>query len=91
MKFNLKFNNKKIIYTSFLFIFSISINQYYGYKGVFPIDTFLFFDSGFRVMNGYFPFKDFWAVTGLTLDIFQAFFSKYLESPGLVMYYTLLF
>ena len=41
-----------------------------------PIDSFLFFDSGFRVLNGHFPFKDFWAVTGLTVDIIQALFFK---------------
>tara|TARA_B100000029_G_scaffold495166_1_gene559849 strand:+ start:2105 stop:3667 length:1563 start_codon:yes stop_codon:yes gene_type:complete len=72
----MKINIKNIIYSSFLFIFSISINQYYGYRGVFPIDSFLFFDSGFRLLNGFFPFKDFWAVTGLTVDVIQAFFFK---------------
>ena len=72
----MKIYNKIIIYSSFLLIFSICINQYYGYRGVFPIDSFLFFDSGFRVLNGHFPFKDFWAVTGLTVDIIQALFFK---------------
>ena len=72
----MKIYSKIIIYFSFLLIFSISFNQYYGYRGVFPIDSFLFFDSGFRVLNGYFPFKDFWAVTGLTVDIIQALFFK---------------
>ena len=72
----MKIYSKIIIYSSLLLIFSISINQYYGYRGVFPIDSFLFYDSGFRVLNGYLPFKDFWAVTGLTVDIIQAFFFK---------------
>ena len=76
MKSNFFFENKKIFYCLIIFIFSISINQHYGYKGVFPIDTFLFFDSGYRVANGTFPFKDFWAVTGLTNDIMQAVFFK---------------
>ena len=77
MKYNIKFEkNKKIYYFIFLFLSSVSINQYYGYIGVFPLDTFLFFDSGYRTLNGFFPFKDYWAPTGPLLDIIQALFFK---------------
>ena len=76
MKFFSQTNNKKILYFIFLLLFSISINQYYGNIGVFPIDSFLFFDSGYRTLNGYFPFKDFWTTTGPLLDIIQAIFFK---------------
>ena len=67
---------KKILYLIILFFFSISINQHYGYIGVFPLDTFLFFDSGYRTLNGYFPFKDYWVITGPLLDIIQSIFFK---------------
>ena len=77
MKYNLKANkNKKFFYFFCLLILSISINQYYGYIGVFPIDSFLFFDSGYRALNGFFPFKDYWTPTGPLLDIIQALFFK---------------
>jgi len=77
MKYNLKVDkNKKFFYFICLSIFSISINQYYGYIGVFPVDSFLFFDSGYRTLNGFFPFKDYWTPTGPLLDIIQAFFFK---------------
>ena len=52
----------------FLFIFSIAINQYYGNRGVFPIDSFLIFDSAFNIISGNHPFKDYWAITGFILD-----------------------
>ncbi len=76
MKSNLNFENIKIFYLSIIFFFSIFINQYYGYLGVYPIDSFLFFDSGNRVLNGEFPIKDFWAVSGLTNDFVQAVIFK---------------
>ena len=77
MKYNLKFGkNKRIYYFVLLFISSISINQYYGFIGVFPIDSFLFFDSGYKALNGFFAFKDFWSPTGPLLDLIQAFFFK---------------
>ena len=76
MKSKFLFENKKTFYFLIILLFSISINQYYGFKGVFPIDTFLFFDSGYRLLNGELPFKDFWAVTGLTNDIIQSLIFK---------------
>ena len=77
MKLISKIEKKKEFFYFFcLLISSISINQYYGYIGVYPIDSFLFFDSGYRTLNGYFPFKDYWAPTGPLLDIIQALFFK---------------
>ena len=43
--FNLR--NKKFYYFIILLIFSILFNQYYGFKGVFPEDSFLTFNSDF--------------------------------------------
>ena len=59
-----------------LLIFSISFNQYYGYQGVIPLDSFLIFNSGYDVLNGYFPFKDYWTITGPLIDFIQALFFK---------------
>ena len=65
---------KNKIYILFLFLFSIIINQYYGNLGAFPMDSFHFFDSGYRVLNGEVPFKDYWLVKGPLLDYIQAAF-----------------
>ncbi len=65
---------KKIIYFAILLVFSILFNQYYGFIGVFPTDSFLIFNSGYDLMNGYFPFKDFYSTTGPMLDMIQALF-----------------
>ena len=72
------FYKKKIdiIYFFFLLTFSILINQYYGYIGVFPIDTFYHYDPGYRVLNGYFPTKDYWIHSGFLIDLIQAVFFK---------------
>ena len=32
------------------------------------MDTFAFFDTGYRVLNGEHPFKDFWVVSGPFID-----------------------
>ena len=59
-----------------LIIFSISINFHYGNIGVHPIDTFGFFDSGYNVLMGKHPIKDFWIISGILVDYIQAFFFK---------------
>ena len=65
---------KNKIYILFLFLFSIIINQYYGNRGIFPMDSFHFFDSGYRVLSGEVPFTDYWLVKGPLLDYIQAIF-----------------
>ncbi len=67
-------SHKNKIFILFLFFFSIIINQYYGNRGAFPMDSFHFFDSGYRVLNGDVPFIDFWLVKGPLLDYMQAIF-----------------
>ena len=75
MKLNQFFNIKKeTIFLTILFIFSIFFNQYYGCLGVFPIDSFAHFDTGFRVLSGEHPFKDFWVISGPLVDYLQAIF-----------------
>ena len=73
MKINIFFNRENW-FLIFLFIFSILINQYYGNKGIFPVDSFAHFDSGFRLLLGDHPFKDYWIVSGPFIDYVQALF-----------------
>ncbi len=68
-----KIFHKILIYIS-LFLFSFFFNFYYGYRGVLPIDSFLIFDSGYFVLEGNYPFRDFWTVTGPLLDYIQSIF-----------------
>ena len=67
---------KKTIYVTILLFFSISINQYYGYQGINPIDSFFSFNAGYDVLNGYFPFKDYWTVSGPFIDLLQSIIFK---------------
>ena len=66
-----KFNY--IIYI-FLAIFAFYINYFFGNIGLFPIDTFSFFDSGYLITKGYHPIKDFWVISGIFGDYIQALF-----------------
>ena len=65
---NSKFHLFFIIFTAFI------INFYFGFRGVNIIDSFQTFDSGFRVLNGDLPFKDYMVRDGALIDILQAFF-----------------
>ena len=55
-----------------IFLFGVMICQYTGNRGVFPIDSFGHFDSGFRILNGEHPFKDYWIVSGFFIDYLQS-------------------
>ncbi len=59
-----------------LIFFSIIFNQYHGYIGILPIDSFLIFNSGYDLMNGYYPFKDYWTIKEPFIDLIQAIFFK---------------
>ena len=63
-------------YLTLIFLFSFFINFYSGFKGIFPLDSFLIFNSGNNVINGYHPFKDYWSITGPILDYIQFIFFK---------------
>ena len=73
MKNIILFNNKVFIFIS-LFLFSFLINQHYGNRGIFPIDSFLIFDAAHNILSGNHPFKDYWLITGPFLDYIQALF-----------------
>lgn len=64
------------IYTFLLVLISFSVNQYYAYSGVLPVDSFSTFNAGYDILNGSLPFKDFWAIKGPVLDIIQALYFK---------------
>ena len=72
---NLK-KREEIFYSIILLVFSISFNQYYGNLGVCPIDSFWFFNSGYDILNGHYPFKDYWTISGPFIAYVQAFFFK---------------
>ena len=71
-------NFSKILYPFLLFIFSVYVNNYYGSIGVFPIDSFAFFDSAYSINNGMIPFKDYWVMNGLIIDLIQSLFFNFL-------------
>ena len=73
MKINIFFNRKNL-FIVFLFIFSLLINQYYGNQGIFPVDSFSHFDTGFRILLGEHPFKDYWIISGPIVDYLQSIF-----------------
>ena len=75
--------------TFFLIIFSVSFNQYYGYIGILPIDSFLVFNSGYDFMNGFYPFKDYWTIKEPFIDFLQAIFLNCLEFLGFRMCFML--
>ena len=65
--------SKEKIFITILILFSILINQYYGNRGVFPIDSFLIFDAAFNIISGNHPFRDYWLITGPFVDYIQSF------------------
>ena len=68
---------KKYLYFFLLIISSLSFSFYYGFIGVFPIDSFLIYDAGYKITNGYHPFKDYWSITGPILDYIQYIYFKF--------------
>ena len=71
----MKLNNifsKEIFSIIFLFLFSLLVNQFYANKGIFPVDSFSHFDTGFRILLGEYPFRDYWIISGPFIDYLQA-------------------
>jgi hypothetical protein len=66
--------NLKSIFGFIILLFAFFINYYSGTRGVFPLDSFSFFDTGYNVLNGKHPVKDYWVFSGIILDYIQAFF-----------------
>ena len=65
-----------IFYSIIIFFISFLFNSYYANQGVFPLDTFLHYDSSYKILSGELPLRDFWIVHGLVIDYIQALFFK---------------
>ena len=65
-----------ILYILTLLVISFTFNIYYGSIGVFPIDTFAFFDSANLINQGFLPIRDYWTSNGLLVDFIQSLFFK---------------
>ena len=65
-----------LIIVAIIILFSSSINSFFGHRGLMPLDDLQNFNSGYRVLNGDFPFRDYYSISGPFLDIFQSFFYK---------------
>ena len=79
------FNTKYLfdyIYPIAIIIFSFFINWNYAKIGVFPVDTFLHYDGAYKILNGEYPIKDYWVVSGVFVDFLQAFFFKLFGKLG---------
>ena len=75
-------NFKKLTNIPYLILISaisFYINWKYSAYGVYPIDTFFHYDSAYRILNGEYPIKDYWVVSGVVVDFLQAFFFKILN------------
>ena len=68
----LPFLSEQKLYLIFLIISSYVFTFYSGFRGVSPLDSFLIFDAGFKILNDFHPFKDYWSITGPFLDYIQA-------------------
>ena len=60
----------------FIILVPIVANHYYGSIGVFPIDTFAFFDSSNLISKGFLPIRDYWTSNGFLIDLIQSIFFK---------------
>ena len=67
-------NFRNLLPVFLLGVFSFLINYYYGFIGFHPMDNTVLYNGGYRVLNGYTPFNDYWLVTGPLLDYLNAFF-----------------
>ncbi|MDC0903390.1 hypothetical protein OAS21_02910 [Pelagibacteraceae bacterium] len=93
--------NKIINYLNIFIIFIVSFfaNFYFGSIGVFPIDSFAFFDSANFINKGFLPIRDFWTSNGFLVDLIQSVFFKlfgvswfsYLLHPSLLNFLFALF
>ena len=68
------FFKKENLLAIILFFFSVFINQYYAGKGVSPHDSFSHFDTGYRILQGEYPFNSYWIISGPLIDYIQSIF-----------------
>ena len=68
-----------------LLIYAYLVNWYSGNIGIIPIDSFGFLDTGYSIIKGHLPIRDFWIFTGLLVDYMGAAFIYFLEIIGTVI------
>ena len=71
---NIKSVPSQLVLKILLGFLAFYINYYYANKGLYPIDTFSFFDSAYYITEGQHPIKDFWVISGIFVDYTQALF-----------------
>ncbi len=55
-----------------ILLISFLVNFYFGHQGLMPLDDLQNFNSGFRILKGDYPFRDYYSITGPLLDIWQS-------------------
>ena len=75
---------KELTFITLISIYAFYINWMSGNIGVLPIDSFGFFDTGYSILKGNLPIRDFWIFTGLLVDYMEALFLFFLEIIGAV-------
>ena len=65
---------KELTFITLISIYAFYINWMSGNIGVLPIDSFGFFDTGYSILKGNLPIRDFWIFTGLLVDYMEALF-----------------
>ena len=65
---------KELLIIVTILTYAYLVNWFSGNIGVMPIDTFGFFDTGYSILQGHLPIRDFWIFTGLLVDYMEAIF-----------------
>ena len=61
----------EVLYILTILIFVIVSCWYFGFVTINPIDNFTNYNSGYLLLEGNIPFKDYWVTTGPLLDFLQ--------------------
>lgn len=65
---------KELLIIVTILTYAYLVNWFSGNTGVMPIDTFGFLDTGYSILQGHLPIRDFWIFTGLLVDYMEAIF-----------------
>ena len=74
--YNNKLSNISTISIFIISLYSFTINFYFASFGVYPVDTFLHYDSAYRILKGELPIRDYWIVSGFMIEFLQSIFFK---------------
>ena len=74
--YNNKLFNISTISIFIISLYSFTINFYFASFGVYPVDTFLHYDSAYRILKGELPIRDYWIVSGFMIEFLQSIFFK---------------